>query len=348
VAIGGALFAPVRGDGVEEVVDPVHGVIELGGVGAGGGEADEGLGVEAVAEVEEFVGAEAVVVGGVSPDGVEVEFAIGGGTDAVGPFVDGGEGAAGPADEGGVELLEGVEEVWAEFAVGAGVGGHEGDEVDGEGFCAGVEDFEGAVGVGEGAGEFEGDFLPAGLCGDEGEIGDEGAFGIAEAEGEVGGFGLIGGVGEEEPEGAVVFFVLLEIDAVLADAGGAGEADGLLAVFEGDFDELGGAGAGEGVPEVGEVCAFEALALDLFGVEAIDDGVVEVFEELAVEALVDFAGGVVGVDEEDGDAGGGGSGEEGGCGESEEEECGEKFHGGPRVRFGVAGMVMGGRVVVTG
>ena len=71
------------------------------------------------------------------------------------------------------------------------------------------------------------------------------------------------------------------------------------------------------MPVVGEVFAFEALAADLFGVEAVDDGVVDVFEELAVDAFVDGAFDAVGIDEEDGYAGISGHGGLGGEGKDE-------------------------------
>src|SRR5262245_35347584 len=148
-------------------MDPVHRVFELRGGGVGGGEADQGVSVELAAEFEEFVGAEAVVVGVAAPDDVGVHGAGIGGADAVLPFVFGGEGAAGPADEGGTEDLEGIEQVGAELAGGADVGAHHGDEVD-EGradTCSG--DLYGGLLVANGAVEFEGDFLPAGGSGGE-------------------------------------------------------------------------------------------------------------------------------------------------------------------------------------
>ena len=88
------------------------------------------LGADLPAELEEFVGAEAVVVGVAAPNGVGVIFAVDGGADAVFPLVDRGEGAAGPADKGGMRSPMASTKVGAEFAGAAGVGGHEGDEID--------------------------------------------------------------------------------------------------------------------------------------------------------------------------------------------------------------------------
>ena len=142
VSIGGARLAPQCGGRVEEVVDPIHGVFELSGAGVGGREDDEGLSVNLPAELKEFVGAEAVVIGVAAPNGVGVHFALDVGPDAVFPLVDRGEGTAGPADKCGMEFADGVAKVGAELAMGAGVGGHEGDEIDEGATRTGDEDFE--------------------------------------------------------------------------------------------------------------------------------------------------------------------------------------------------------------
>ena len=58
----------------------------------------------------------------------------------------------------------------------------------------------------------------------------------------------------------------------------------------------------EGRPVVREVLAFEALAADLLGVQAVDDRVVDLLEKVAVDALVDRPRDAVGIDQQHGDA----------------------------------------------
>src|SRR5207248_2615760 len=95
-----------------------------------GGEDDQRLGIDLPAELEKFVGAEAVVIGVATPNSVGVHFAFDGGADAVFPFIDRSEGTAGPANKSRMEVANGIAEIGAELAVCAGVGGHQGDEID--------------------------------------------------------------------------------------------------------------------------------------------------------------------------------------------------------------------------
>ena len=57
----------------------------------------------------------------------------------------------------------------------------------------------------------------------------------------------------------------------------------------------------EGRPVVREVLAFEALAPDLLGVEAVDDRVVDLLEKVTVDALVDRPRDAIGIDQQHGD-----------------------------------------------
>ena len=57
----------------------------------------------------------------------------------------------------------------------------------------------------------------------------------------------------------------------------------------------------EGRPVVREVLAFEALAADLLGVEAVDDRVVDLLEKVSVDALVDRPRDAIGIDQQHGD-----------------------------------------------
>ena len=57
----------------------------------------------------------------------------------------------------------------------------------------------------------------------------------------------------------------------------------------------------EGRPVVREVLAFEALAADLLGVQAVDDRVVDLLEKVAVDALVDRPRDAIGIDQQHGD-----------------------------------------------
>ena len=75
--------------------------------------ADVGLAAQHLAEVQELVRAEAVVLDGAAPVVVHHLRALLAGTDAVHPVVFVGKAAAGPAQDGHAELLQGVEHVGA-------------------------------------------------------------------------------------------------------------------------------------------------------------------------------------------------------------------------------------------
>ena len=125
MAIGGTLLAVLGGRVAHAVFEPVEGVIDA----AGGIQYEDRLGLDLLAELDEFVGAELV--------GVAVVPLVGGmgktllaRTDGVLPDVSVGKTPAGPADGGGLEVGDGLEQVGAVAAGGQGRGGEQGDLVD--------------------------------------------------------------------------------------------------------------------------------------------------------------------------------------------------------------------------
>ena len=100
----------------------LHPLCKLFGSAAADVAADVGLAAEQLAEVQELVRTEAVVLEGAAPVVVADFGALGDGTDAVHPVIVVGEAAAGPAHDGNLKLLEGVQDVEA-VAVLIGDGG---------------------------------------------------------------------------------------------------------------------------------------------------------------------------------------------------------------------------------
>ena len=100
------------------VLKPVHHLLRRAGADVA---ADVGDGVDLAAEVDEFVGAEAVGLGS-APEDVAGAGTGGGVADAVAPVVVIGEAAAGPAEDGGADGPKRVDGELAE-AVGVGDGG---------------------------------------------------------------------------------------------------------------------------------------------------------------------------------------------------------------------------------
>ena len=115
---------------VVEVVNPVHGVLNLIGVGTGRRQHDQRLGVELPAEPEKLLRPEAVVVRVAAPDHVGVVSAGDVRADAVLPLVCGSKGASGPTNEGRSKIAEGLQQVGAQHTVTTDVRAHHRDEVE--------------------------------------------------------------------------------------------------------------------------------------------------------------------------------------------------------------------------
>ena len=130
VAVGGAPAAPLGGRRDRPGSGPSPcAYSSCAGSVLGRGQDDHRLGAQLPAEFQEFVGAEAVVVGVSAPDRVRVVLAGDRGTDAVLPLVDRRVRAAGPADERRRQSLQRVQQVRAQLAAGACARAHQRDEI---------------------------------------------------------------------------------------------------------------------------------------------------------------------------------------------------------------------------
>ena len=125
VAVGGSLLAVLGGRVAHAVFEPVEGVFDA----AGGVDHDDGLGLDLLAELDEFIGAELIGVA-VVPLVNGMREALFARADAVLPDVPAGKRSAGPADGGGLKVGDGLEQVRAIAAGGQGRGGEEGNLVD--------------------------------------------------------------------------------------------------------------------------------------------------------------------------------------------------------------------------
>jgi hypothetical protein len=146
---------------VVEVVNPVHSVLNLIGVGTGCRQHDQGLGVELPAEPEKFLRPEAVVVRAAAPDHVRVVSAGDVRADAVLPLVCGSKGAPGPTNEGRSKIAEGLKQVGAQHTVTTDVRAHHRDEVEKQCSTSLGCDLYRSLGVPHGTGEGIMGLLPA-------------------------------------------------------------------------------------------------------------------------------------------------------------------------------------------
>ena len=277
--------SPFGGRRVVQVVDPVHGVLNLLGVGAGRRQHDQGLGVELPAEPQELLRPEAVVVRVAAPDHVGVVSARDVRADAVLPLVGGSEGAAGPADEGRSEISQGLQQVGAQHAVATDVGAHHRDEVEQQRSTARCRDLHRGLRVPHGTGEGIADLLPARARERERYRRDRVALGAYDAKRQ-----LRGALLAFDPERAVILVTRVDVEAALPDPGAAAldvEAHALLPVLELDVRDLDSAAVRERLPVGLEVLALEPAAANLFGEQPVHHRMVDVLEEVAVDPLVD-------------------------------------------------------------
>ena len=266
------------------------------GVAEAGIHGDEGIGADLFAELDEFVGAEVVVLdsapGGVSPRWTAVSI-----TDSVAPVVAAHKVSAGPAVDRSAQFLELHKSVAAHaFDV---VGGHDGEGSEGDG----------AAFDSDRNGHFITSFVSLELVG---ELCIATGFGVdgcgfgAEGNGDFGGSreGL-------EPDGADVLFtgegaetVLADFGPVGKDGGVAADEDVLLRHFNLAAIDLPGrsADAGEvGVfhRDIGRVGGFDGVEefaiFEHFSPDAAVDATAEVLDELAVDIGIDCVPSLCGV-----------------------------------------------------
>lgn len=296
-----AQAAPLGGSWVVEIVDPVHGIVEILWFGCRSGKDDERFAVETLAKTEILIGAEAGVVRVVAPIDIRVIAASSIRTDGFFPLIGRGKGAAGPADEGGFEITEGVEEVGAEHPVVANIGTHERDEVDEERAMARGDDLDRSLRIAEIAGERNWKFVPVGSSKRKRKRCNNVAIGTEYSYGE-----RRKTVFSLDPKRAFVFGIGLKKEATLPNtciASAWAKTDALLAILKvelGDFDMT---LLGNGFPIGLEVRTFETCAADLFGKETIFHGVIDVLQELTVDSFVDGNRRAVRIHHEHGNAG---------------------------------------------
>ena len=125
-----AQLAPFGRWRVVQVMDPVHGVLNLLGADAGRRQHDQRLAAKLAAESQELVRPKAVVVRVAAPERVGGVSARDVRADAVLPLIGGSEGSARPSDEGRSEISQGLQQVRAQHAVAPDIGAHHREVVD--------------------------------------------------------------------------------------------------------------------------------------------------------------------------------------------------------------------------
>ena len=140
MAVGGPHLPPLGGRRVEQIVDPIHGILDRFGVGRLGGQHNHGIDFEPSAELHVLFGTEAVVVGVSAPEHVGVVLSRHSRADAVLPLVVGGKRPAGPTEEGRLEVPNRLEQIGPQHALFADVGTHQRDEIQQHGSVARRDD----------------------------------------------------------------------------------------------------------------------------------------------------------------------------------------------------------------
>ena len=281
-------------------MNPVHGVLDLFGFGAGRGQHDQGLGIQFPAEPEELIRSKAVVIRVATPHHVGMVPARNVRADAVLPLIGGSEGALGPSDERRRQIPQCLQQVGAQHAVAADVRAHHRDEIEEQCSAARRRDLYRGLRVPHGAGEGKADFLPARAVERERRRCDRLALGAHNAKRQ-----LRGAVLASDPERAVVLVPRIDVQPPLPDPGVATpdvEAHALLSVVEFDVRDLNPAAVRERLPIGLEVFALEPAAANLFCEQTVDHRMVDVLEEMAVDALVDRSRDTVRIGEQDGDS----------------------------------------------